>query len=149
MIINNNIIQFEEGSLYFGMNYYQAKHIFDNSIYATKEPNEKGIGHIILKNVAFYGLRGMCTIYFQDGLIKQISVTPEWNLYNLNDEKGNRLPIDMAVKMIAQQNKECLKEVFGVPKEKTEYGNMVFEVGNITIVTSMARSGDNYSVIIR
>jgi len=149
MIIKNNTIKMITGDINIGMPFAKVEDVLKKEIYAQKAPDAKGLGHIIIKSIEFYGLKGTCTLYFQGGELKQIGISPEWNLYDLVDGNGNRLPIDIAVEKIARLSEEGLKDAFGNPVEKSEYRNLVFVHGDITVITSIARSGDKYSVIIR
>lgn len=149
MIIKNNTIKMAAGDINMGMPFAKVEDVLKKEIYAQKAPDEKGLGHIIIKSIEFYGLKGTCTLYFKDGKLRQIGLSPEWNLYDLVDGNGNRLPIDIAVEKIARLSEDGLKDALGTPVEKSEYRNLVFVQGNITVFTSIARSGDKYSVIIR
>ena len=149
MIIRNNNIEIANGHISIGMSFVQAENILKDIIYTKAAPNEKGIGHIILKNIDFYGLYGKCTIYFQNECITQFGFTPEWNMYELTDSVGNRMPIDKAIERVAFLSKEGLKAVFGEPSIISEYGNEVFVSDKLNIISTFARSGENYSVIVR
>lgn len=149
IVIKNNAIRFSTGDIFMGMSFAEAEKILKSEIYVAEKLEQKGIGIIIVKGKEFYGLKGTVTIYFQKGVVKKISISPEWNLYNLYDENGNRLQIDAAVKMVANMSENGLRTELGSPTEESKYGNSVFEVDNLNVITSLARSEDDYSVVIQ
>lgn len=149
MKIEKGVIELNNSFLRFGMNFSEVENKINDVIYVKKEIDEKGLGHIIIKNESFYGLFGTSTLYFINGVLAQISIIPEWNKYNLNDANGNRLPIDQAVDMIATLSENGLRNALGEEKEKSDYGNLLFVSDDVCIVTARARSGEQYSVIIK
>lgn len=149
MNIKESGVLIESSVVKMGMDYQTVYSSLKDLIYTKVEPDFSGKGHIIIKRQEFYGLKGTCTLYFQENKLNQISMTPDWSMYNLLDNHGNRMPIDVAIETIATANvKELIKNV-GPAIDESQYGNKVFEVEGVYIVSTVARSGEQYSVIIR
>ena len=147
--VDDRCMNCESILLKFGESYGDISCLISTQIYTRQEPDSSGRGHIILEDVEFYGLQGKATLYFQNACLFQVAFSPEWNKYDLLDANGNRLPIDIAVDKIAKNNESELKEKLGEPTERSQYGNAVYYCGSLAIITSMSRSGDNYSVLVK
>lgn len=149
MLISNNKIQLEDAELYIGMLYEDVESILSTRSYTKLSPNEEGRGNIILKNIDFYELKGSCTLYFRNFRLKKLGFQPMWDMYDFTDKNGNRLTIDLAVERVTSISENGLKKAFGEPDKQSDHGNLFFYEGELTIITSRARSGDQYSIIVR
>lgn len=149
MTIENNEILLYGKRLYIGMPFEEASALLRDWIAVERIPGENGLGHIMVDGIVFYGLHGSCTIHFQEGLLKWIGMEPAWKQYNLTDDTGKRLRIDLAVERVASYSIEGLRAAFGTETERSKYGNYLFIAGALYIVASIARSGEQYSVVIQ
>ena len=69
-------------------------------------------------------------------------------MYSLKDDKGNRLPIDVALSKVAKENERTLRNSFDFVENPID-ANSVFRKDKIYIMTSLARGRGQYSVIIK
>lgn len=118
-------------------------------IYTKQYPNSEGRGYIIVNDIDFYDLKGKATLYFVEGCLLQISFSPEWSKYDLDDENGNRPPIDLVVNKIAKISNEALQKTFGEPVERSKYGGCLYRADRMAIISSITRSEDGYSVMVK
>lgn len=142
-------MNFGSVSLKFGESYEEIRRLISTQIDIRQEPGSNGRGYMILEDIEFYGLQGKATLYFQNACLSQVGLSPEWNKYDLLDGNGKRIPIDLAVEKIAKINESELKKKMGEPTERSQYGNAVYDCGSLAIMTTIPRSGDHYSVLVK
>lgn len=148
MHIKNNKIIIEDSEISLGMSFEEARDVLNKKIQRELEPDEYGLGHIFLKNINFYELKGECDLFFSDNILNQIIMKPQWNYYNLRDLAGEALKIDIVVKKVAEINEEGLTKAFGTPLEGSTKKHRIFKAENIDVLAFISKFNDNYSVSI-
>lgn len=110
MLIKNNAIVIDGREIKFHAAYLEIFHIIEDLVYVATAPDTSGNGHIIVKHQHFYGLHGTCTLYFQKHVFIYMSVRPDWSMYSLHDQNGNRLSISAVLSTTASDNERILKD---------------------------------------
>lgn len=146
-IINNNIF-IEDKTLNFGMSFDEVYNILKGHIFTKKEPDDSDNGHIIVLHQDFYGLKGTCSLYFQNCTLKQIGLVPDWNMYFLVDNNYLPLPLGVKIKEIEEENDKELQKEFSLIYESDVNGK-VFKIGNICIIAAISRDFEQYSILIK
>ena len=142
-IIENGVI-IENIVVKMDMDYETVMKLLEDYIYI-----KDSCGYIVIKKQEFYGLKGTCTIYFQENGIRLISIEIDWSMNKLVDEHGDLINIDEAIKIIAQTSIDELTQNMGEAIEEYKFGNKVFKSKGLYIITSIVKTGDMYSVIVR
>lgn len=148
MLINNNAIVIDGREIKFHAAYGEIFHLIEDLVYVATAPDISGNGHIILKHQNFYGLHGTCTLYFQENVFVYMSMQPDWSMYSLHDQTGNRLSISAVLSTTASDNERVLKNNLAFIGKPTRE-NSVFKKDNIYVITGILRKDDQYSVIIK
>lgn len=134
MVIENNAIVIDGRTVKLNTPYQEVSNIIGDSVYVSTAPDMQGNGSIVLKHQEFYNLKGTCTLYFQGNKLIQISMQPDWSMYSFKDDRGNRLPIDVALSKVANENERALRNSLDFV-EKPTYENSVFRKDNIYIIS--------------
>lgn len=148
MLINNNAVVIDGHDIKFDTAYLEVFHILEDLVYVAAAPDISGNGHIILKHQNFYGLNGTCTLYFQENVFVYMSMQPDWSMYSLHDQNGNRLSISAVLSTTASDNERMLKDNLDFIGKPTRE-NSVFKKDNIYVITGIARKDDQYSVVVK
>lgn len=108
--------------------------------------DERGNAFITIDSVDIFEIKGEATLFFHDGVLDNIVVSPEWNRYNLIKPDGERMHIDEAVSMVYKMCHACLDDKFGPFNEFPEI--YAVENGYIAIL-AVTPGRDNISLTLK
>lgn len=100
------------------MSFKEVKSLFEDDIYIIDEDASK---FFAIRNVRFYGLKGMCVFRFEDDKLVQFELDPEWMCYEVlseTDSKGEPLrDVCEATEYVAKLSREGIEKAL---KDKSD-----------------------------
>ena len=86
--------------LIFGEEYDSIINRLNNHIIASSSLDKNGSAFITVGGVDLFDIKGEATLYFHNGVLDNIVLSPEWNMYSLIKQNGERTHIDEAMYLV-------------------------------------------------
>lgn len=148
VVIDSNMILFDSIAVNFSINYDLADMLFADICENKMKPNND-FGYVKINNVEFYGLKGICTLWFNDYNLEKIEFEQDWLKYNLyNNITGNRKSTGDLSHEIADISRNTLKQTFGDPSIIEKPDRETFVLDSFKVITQVAIDENGYNITI-
>ena len=147
-MINGESIIIKDCELIIGEEYELLFNRLENQIRTSSDLDKAGNAFITVREVDLCEIKGDATLFFHNGVLDNIVLSPEWNKYNLIKQDGERMHIDEAAYLVYKKCHDFLVKNFG-PKVNSDYVPEVYEISqNLFATLYMSPGRDSVSLVL-
>lgn len=135
--------------LIFGEEYDSIIDSFRGQIIASSNLDREGNAFITVGEIDIFEIRGEATLFFHKGVLDNIVLSPEWNMYNFVNKNGERMHIDEAMYSVYKKCHDSLVDKYG-PKVNEEFIPEIYEISEHNFAALYISPGrDSVSLTLR
>lgn len=148
-MVNGENIIIKDCELSMGEKYDVIFNRLKNQIRTSSDLDKDGNAFIAVGAVDLFGIKGEATLFFHNGVLDNIVLSPEWNKYDLIKQSGERMHIDEATYLVYKKCHDFLVEHFG-PKVNDECIPEIYAISQHHFaVLYMGTGRDSVSLVLR